>query len=83
VPPAPPPVSGPDFVEIVAGQMCTPSGPSGFWLGGAPCTVQECHDAVVARAGCSHEFFNHKTDGDGDCGCVQLGSDCRVGYTGV
>lgn len=54
--------------------VCVPSN----WTGRFFNDPAQCAEHVMNDARCSHQYFNHATEGDGDCGCVDVGVDCTL-----
>eukprot|EP00928_Gymnodinium_smaydae_P031045 TRINITY_DN22919_c1_g1_i2.p1 TRINITY_DN22919_c1_g1~~TRINITY_DN22919_c1_g1_i2.p1 ORF type:complete len:1925 (-),score=355.16 TRINITY_DN22919_c1_g1_i2:122-5896(-) len=48
------------------------------WLNKFSGTPADCAIAVSSRVDCSLYYFVHETYGEGDCGCVPEGHDCRM-----
>jgi len=64
-----------DFHEIAAGKSC----PSNKWLNNKNADPSVCMALIRSRSDCSQEYFNHATDGDGNCGCVtDAAKDCTT-----
>merc|ERR1711953_346084 len=62
-------------VEIANGKRCT----ADKWLNIYKSDPSKCMDEILARSDCSHTFFNHASNGDGNCGYItDKNRDCTV-----
>jgi len=67
-----PPVHTESLEEIAAAQVCK----GNTWIGIYSVHPEVCHQEISSRDDCSKEYFNHATNGDGNCGCIKPGTDC-------
>lgn len=56
----------PAFSEIAVATSCK----SQKWIGEKDTPPDHCFQVILQRDDCSHEYFTHATDRDGNCGCI-------------
>ena len=59
------------YLEIAKGVLCNIN----TWLKNYDPDPSVCFDLIRSRSDCSQVYFNHATDGDGNCGCIS-DADC-------
>ena len=64
----------PVVTQLQSGRKCN----SNTWLDIYHGDARVCAAVVLAKSDCSSEYFTHATDGDGNCGCTSVGTDCST-----
>jgi hypothetical protein len=61
------------YSQIVTGYRCGLNSGSTIeyvWQSNYNADPTVCMELVLARSDCSHQYFNHATNGDGNCRCL-------------